>query len=44
MQANHDKVPSLRSAFKQGSITAANTSPLNGASALIFVSAEKARD
>ncbi|KAF5393733.1 hypothetical protein D9757_000098 [Collybiopsis confluens] len=42
----YDKVPSLRSAFKQGgSITAANSSPLNdGASALILMSAEKAKE
>lgn len=42
----YDKVPSLKSAFKQGgSITAANSSPLNdGASALILMSAEKARE
>ncbi|KAF8897462.1 Thiolase, N-terminal domain-containing protein [Infundibulicybe gibba] len=41
-----DKVPSLRSAFKQGgTITAANSSPLSdGASALILMSAEKARE
>ncbi|TFK43609.1 peroxisomal 3-ketoacyl-CoA-thiolase [Crucibulum laeve] len=41
-----DKVPSLRSAFKQGgSITAANSSPLSdGASALILMSAEKAQE
>ncbi|PPQ69566.1 hypothetical protein CVT26_001568 [Gymnopilus dilepis] len=39
-----DKVPSLRSAFKQGGIiTAANSSPLSdGASALILMSASKA--
>lgn len=39
-----DKVPSLRSAFKQGGIiTAANSSPLSdGASALILMSAAKA--
>jgi len=42
----YDKVPGLRSAFKQGgSITAANSSPLNdGASALILMSAEKAKE
>jgi len=42
----YDKVPSLRSAFKQGgSITAANSSPLNdGGSALILMSAEKAKE
>ncbi|KAF9006455.1 Thiolase, N-terminal domain-containing protein [Cyathus striatus] len=41
-----EKVPSLRSAFKQGgSITAANSSPLSdGASALILTSAEKAKE
>ncbi|RDB22486.1 Acetyl-CoA acetyltransferase, mitochondrial [Hypsizygus marmoreus] len=41
-----EKIPSLRSAFKQGgSITAANSSPLNdGASALILMSAEKAKE
>ncbi|GLB33728.1 putative thiolase family protein [Lyophyllum shimeji] len=41
-----DKVPSLRSAFKQGgTITAANSSPLSdGASALILMSAEKAAE
>jgi len=41
-----DKVPSLRSAFKQGgTITAANSSPLSdGASALILMSAEKASE
>ncbi|EGO01789.1 hypothetical protein SERLA73DRAFT_132316 [Serpula lacrymans var. lacrymans S7.3] len=41
-----DKVPSLRSAFKQGgTITAANSSNLNdGASALILMSAEKAKE
>jgi acetyl-CoA C-acetyltransferase len=41
-----DKVPSLRSAFKQGgSITAANSSPLSdGASALVLMSAEKASE
>ncbi|KAG5343062.1 hypothetical protein C0989_000052 [Termitomyces sp. Mn162] len=41
-----DKIPSLRSAFKQGgSITAANSSPLSdGASALILMSAEKAKE
>ncbi|CAK5275567.1 unnamed protein product [Mycena citricolor] len=42
----YDKVPSLRSAFKQGgSITAANSSPLSdGASALVLMSAEKAQE
>lgn len=42
----YEKVPTLRSAFKQGgSITAANSSPLNdGASALIIMSAEKAKE
>jgi len=41
-----DKVPSLRSAFKSGgTITAANSSPISdGASALILMSAEKARE
>jgi len=41
-----DKVPSLRSAFKQGGIiTAANSSPLSdGASALILMSASKAEE
>jgi acetyl-CoA C-acetyltransferase len=41
-----EKVPSLKSAFKQGGrITAANSSNLNdGASALILMSAEKARE
>ena len=41
-----DKVPLLRSAFKQGGvITAANSSPLNdGASALILMSAAKAEE
>ncbi|KAG6837563.1 hypothetical protein H0H93_007744 [Arthromyces matolae] len=41
-----DKVPTLRSAFKQGgTITAANSSPLSdGASALILMSAEKAKE
>ncbi|KAG9317547.1 peroxisomal 3-ketoacyl-CoA-thiolase [Chiua virens] len=41
-----DKVPSLKSAFKPGgSITAANSSNLNdGASALILMSAEKAKE
>lgn len=41
-----DKVPSLRSAFKQGGIiTAANSSPLSdGASALILMSAAKAEE
>ncbi|PFH51447.1 hypothetical protein AMATHDRAFT_142585 [Amanita thiersii Skay4041] len=42
----YEKVPSLRSAFKKdGSITAANSSPLSdGASALILMSAEKAKE
>jgi acetyl-CoA C-acetyltransferase len=42
----YEKVPSLKSAFKQGgSITAANSSPLSdGASALILMSAEKAKE
>lgn len=41
-----DKVPSLKSAFKQGGvITAANSSPLSdGASALVLMSAEKAKE
>ena len=41
-----DKVPTLRSAFKQGGIiTAANSSPLSdGASALILMSASKAKE
>ncbi|KAF8231847.1 peroxisomal 3-ketoacyl-CoA-thiolase [Tricholoma matsutake] len=41
-----DKIPTLKSAFKQGgTITAANSSPLNdGASALILMSAEKASE
>ncbi|KAF9469126.1 peroxisomal 3-ketoacyl-CoA-thiolase [Collybia nuda] len=41
-----DKIPTLRSAFKQGgSITAANSSPLSdGASALILMSAERAKE
>jgi len=41
-----DKVPSLKSAFKSGgSITAANSSTINdGASALILMSAEKAKE
>jgi acetyl-CoA C-acetyltransferase len=41
-----EKVPSLRSAFKQGgTITAANSSPLSdGASAVILTSAEKAEE
>lgn len=41
-----EKVPSLRSAFKQGGIiTAANSSPLSdGASALILASASKAEE
>ncbi|KAF7331969.1 Acetyl-CoA acetyltransferase [Mycena kentingensis (nom. inval.)] len=42
----YEKVPGLKSAFKQGgSITAANSSPLSdGASALILMSAEKAKE
>lgn len=42
----YEKIPTLRSAFKNGgSITAANSSPLNdGASALILMSAEKAKE
>lgn len=42
----YEKVPTLRSAFKKdGSITAANSSPLSdGASALILMSAEKAQE
>lgn len=42
----YDKVPTLRTAFKKdGSITAANSSSLNdGASALILMSAEKAKE
>jgi acetyl-CoA C-acetyltransferase len=41
-----EKVPSLKSAFKQGgSVTAANSSTINdGASALILMSAEKAKE
>ncbi|EDR12381.1 3-ketoacyl-CoA-thiolase, peroxisomal [Laccaria bicolor S238N-H82] len=41
-----DKVPTLKSAFKQGGvITAANSSPLSdGASALVLMSAEKAKE
>jgi acetyl-CoA C-acetyltransferase len=41
-----DKIPSLKSAFKQGgTITAANSSPLSdGASALVLMSAEKASE
>lgn len=41
-----DKVPTLRSAFKQGGmITAANSSPLSdGASALVLTSATKAKE
>jgi acetyl-CoA C-acetyltransferase len=41
-----DKIPTLRSAFKQGgTITAANSSPISdGASALILMSAEKAKE
>lgn len=42
----YEKIPSLKSAFKPGgSITAANSSSLNdGASALILMSAEKAKE
>jgi acetyl-CoA C-acetyltransferase len=42
----YEKIPSLKSAFRQGgSITAANSSPLSdGASALILMSAEKAKE
>jgi acetyl-CoA C-acetyltransferase len=42
----YEKVPTLRSAFKKdGSITAANSSPLSdGASALILMSASKAQE
>jgi acetyl-CoA C-acetyltransferase len=42
----YEKVPTLKSAFKAGgTITPANSSPLNdGASALILMSAEKARE
>jgi len=42
----YEKIPSLKSAFRQGgTITAANSSPLNdGASALILMSAEKAKE
>jgi acetyl-CoA C-acetyltransferase len=42
----YEKVPTLRSAFKQGGcITAANSSTLNdGASALILTSSEKAKE
>jgi acetyl-CoA C-acetyltransferase len=42
----YEKVPSLKSAFKAGgAITAANSSPLSdGASALILMSAEKAKE
>jgi len=42
----YEKVPTLKSAFKQGGrITAANSSSLNdGASALILMSAEKAKE
>ncbi|KIY51602.1 thiolase [Fistulina hepatica ATCC 64428] len=42
----YEKVPTLRSAFrKDGTITAANSSPLNdGASALVLMSAEKAAE
>jgi len=41
-----DKIPTLRAAFKKdGSITAANSSPLNdGASALILMSADMAKE
>lgn len=41
-----EKVPTLRPSFKKdGSITAANSSPLSdGASALVLTSAEKAKD
>lgn len=41
-----DKIPSLKSAFKQGGIiTAANSSTINdGASALVLMSAEKAKE
>ena len=41
-----EKVPTLRPSFKKdGSITAANSSPLNdGASALVLMSAQKAKD
>jgi len=41
-----EKVPTLKPSFKKdGSITAANSSPLNdGASALVLTSAEKAKD
>jgi len=41
-----EKVPTLKSAFKQGgSITAANSSPVSdGASALVLMSAEKAQE
>lgn len=41
-----DKVPTLKSAFKQGGvITAANSSPLSdGASALVLMSADKAKE
>ena len=42
----YEKVPTLKSAFKQGGrITAANSSSINdGASALILMSAEKAKE
>jgi acetyl-CoA C-acetyltransferase len=42
----YEKIPTLKSAFKQGGrITAANSSSLNdGASALILMSAEKAKE
>lgn len=42
----YEKIPSLKSAFKQGGrITAANSSSINdGASALILMSAEKAKE
>ena len=41
-----DKIPSLKSAFKQGGmVTAANSSTINdGASALILMSAERAKE
>lgn len=41
-----EKIPTLRPAFKKdGSITAANSSPISdGASALVLMSAEKAKD
>jgi acetyl-CoA C-acetyltransferase len=42
----YEKIPTLKSAFKQGGrITAANSSSLNdGASALVLMSAEKAKE